>query len=439
MKRQMQWLSAASLLMLPWLAQAHGSFDVPVSRVLNCFKEGPESPKSAACRAAVEVGGAQALYDWNGINQLPNGNHKAFVPDGKLCSGGKELFKGMDLPRTDWVSTPISLSADGKFEFVYNASAPHATRYFEFYITRDGYDPTKPLKWSDLEATPFCTINSVKLENGRYRMNCPLPKNKSGKHVIYNIWQRSDSAEAFYACMDVEMNGQVVSDWREIGEVRAQQDLTVGSKVTLRVFDKDGRDAESHTVTLNTGMNTAAAWPYHLGLKVNGESRLVGIGKLDARGVLKPVVSATENRIYVHGKATYTTKIDIVAAPNPNPNPNPNPGPGCDGVQPWNSARAYTSGEKASFKGQLWQAQWWTRGEEPGSQQWGAWKAVGKCNGGTAPTPGIKCEQAWSASVSYTAAGIKVSHQGYNYRNKWWSRGDVPGQDDAWELLDTCK
>src|SRR4051794_6225543 len=48
-------------------ASAHGSMGAPVSRGAQCYAEGPESPKSAACRAAVAAGGTQALYDWNGI------------------------------------------------------------------------------------------------------------------------------------------------------------------------------------------------------------------------------------------------------------------------------------------------------------------------------------------------------------------------------------
>ncbi len=29
------------------------------------------------------------------------------------------------------------------------------------------------------------------------------PSGKSGRHIIYSIWQRSDSPEAFYNCVDV--------------------------------------------------------------------------------------------------------------------------------------------------------------------------------------------------------------------------------------------
>ncbi len=100
--------------------------ETPPSRVYGCFLEGPENPKSAACKTAA-AGGTQALYDWNGVNQgNANGNHQAVVPDGQLCGAGKALFKGLNLARSDWPSTAIAPDASGNFQFVYKASAPHA-------------------------------------------------------------------------------------------------------------------------------------------------------------------------------------------------------------------------------------------------------------------------------------------------------------------------
>ena len=66
-------------------AFSHGSMETPVSRIYNCFLENPENPKSDACKAAVEQGGTQALYDWNGVNQgNANDMHREIIPDGKL-------------------------------------------------------------------------------------------------------------------------------------------------------------------------------------------------------------------------------------------------------------------------------------------------------------------------------------------------------------------
>ncbi|MDI3388819.1 lytic polysaccharide monooxygenase [Streptomyces sp. B-S-A8] len=180
-------------------AAAHGSMTDPVSRVSACFAEGPESPKSAACKAAVEASGTQAFYDWNEVN-IANaaGKHREIIPDGKLCSAGRDKYKGLDLPRADW---PASELTAGKHTFRYQATAPHKGS-FELYVTKDGYDPSEPLKWSDLESEPFAKVTDPKLENGEYVFDGTVP-DKSGRHLIYSIWQRSDSPEAFYTCSDV--------------------------------------------------------------------------------------------------------------------------------------------------------------------------------------------------------------------------------------------
>ncbi|MFE5490988.1 lytic polysaccharide monooxygenase [Streptomyces virginiae] len=180
-------------------AVAHGSMTDPVSRVAACYAEGPESPKSAACKAAVASSGAQAFYDWNAVN-IANaaGNHRALIPNGQLCSAGNDKYQGLDLARGDWPASPMSA---GPHTFRYKGTAPHKGS-FELYVTKDGYDPSKPLKWSDLEPAPFAKATDPGMQSGDYVFSGTVPA-KSGRHLIYSIWQRSDSPEAFYTCSDV--------------------------------------------------------------------------------------------------------------------------------------------------------------------------------------------------------------------------------------------
>ncbi|MDJ0385390.1 lytic polysaccharide monooxygenase [Streptomyces sp. G-G2] len=180
-------------------AAAHGSMTDPVSRVAACYAEGPESPRSAACKAAVSASGAQAFYDWNAVN-IANaaGQSKSLIPDGQLCSAGNSKYKGLDLARADWPASPM---AAGAHTFRYKGTAPHKGS-FELYVTKDSYDPSKPLKWSDLEATPFAKVSDPGMRNGDYVFSAAVPK-KTGRHLIYSVWQRSDSPEAFYSCSDV--------------------------------------------------------------------------------------------------------------------------------------------------------------------------------------------------------------------------------------------
>ncbi|MFC5643483.1 lytic polysaccharide monooxygenase auxiliary activity family 9 protein [Kitasatospora cinereorecta] len=186
-------------------AAAHGSMQNPLSRVEGCYLEGPEHPKSAACAAAIQAGGTQAMYDWNGVRiGDAGGRHRELIPDGRLCSAGNAEFAGLDLPRADWPATSLTAGAD--FTFRYRATAPHRGT-FKLYLTNPSYDPAKPLTWSNLDATPFLTVTDPQLADGQYVLPGKIPAGRTGRQLVYAIWQRSDSPEAFYSCSDVVFDG----------------------------------------------------------------------------------------------------------------------------------------------------------------------------------------------------------------------------------------
>jgi chitin-binding protein len=197
-------LGALPLALTATPAAAHGSMGDPVSRVSQCYAEGAESPTSAACRAAVAAGGTQALYDWNGIRiGDAGGRHQQLIPDGKLCSANNEQFKGLDLARADWPATGVR---SGSHTFKYRVTAPHKGT-FKVYITKPGYDPAEPLAWNDLDLEhPVASATDPAATGGFYTFSGSLPE-RSGRHLLYAVWQRSGSPEAFYSCSDVTFGG----------------------------------------------------------------------------------------------------------------------------------------------------------------------------------------------------------------------------------------
>ncbi|MFJ4684092.1 lytic polysaccharide monooxygenase [Streptomyces sp. NPDC088789] len=185
-------------------ASAHGSMGDPVSRVSQCFAEGPENPRTAACKAVVAAAGTQALYDWNGIRiGNADGRHQQLIPDGKLCSANDPTFRGLDLARSDWPTTGVKA---GSYTFKYRVTAPHRGT-FKVYLTKPGFNPSKALAWGDLDlAKPVATVTNPTASGGYYTFRGTLPQ-RSGQHVLYAVWQRSDSPEAFYSCSDVAFGG----------------------------------------------------------------------------------------------------------------------------------------------------------------------------------------------------------------------------------------
>ncbi|MFJ9951148.1 lytic polysaccharide monooxygenase [Kitasatospora sp. NPDC091207] len=186
-------------------AVAHGSMQNPLSRIEGCYLEGAEHPESAACRAAVAAGGTAALYDWMSLRiGDAAGRHRELIPDGRLCGAGSDTYKGLDLPRADWPAT--NLTAGSAFTFRYRATAPHKGT-FQLFVTNSSYSPTKPLTWANLEPQPFLTVTDPQLTDGSYVLPGKVPAGKTGRQLIYAIWQRSDSPEAFYSCSDVVFDG----------------------------------------------------------------------------------------------------------------------------------------------------------------------------------------------------------------------------------------
>lgn len=191
-------------------ALAHGSMTYPASRTYACYEDGRANgngdlnPTNPACVAAIAIGGKQPLWDWFG-NLIGNaaGRHREIIPDGGLC-GPTAKYDAYNQARADWPVTQVRAGATVTLR--YNAWAPHPGTW-EQYVTKDGFDVTKPLKWSDLEPAPFDRITNPPLGNGEYSWTARLPSAKSGRHIIYSIWQRSDSPEAFYSCSDVVFSG----------------------------------------------------------------------------------------------------------------------------------------------------------------------------------------------------------------------------------------
>ncbi|MEU8117969.1 lytic polysaccharide monooxygenase [Spirillospora sp. NPDC049024] len=124
---------------------------------------------------------------------------QAAIPDGQLCSGGQTeggRYRSMDAVGP-WTTTDIGTT----FTINLYDQASHGADYIRVYVTRQGYDPlTRPLRWSDLELVR---------ETGRY-----APSNnyvvadvsapgRSGRHVVYTIWQASHMDQSYYICSDV--------------------------------------------------------------------------------------------------------------------------------------------------------------------------------------------------------------------------------------------
>jgi chitin-binding protein len=196
-------------------SEAHGATVFPGSRQYLCYFDalsgnGALDPYNEACQSALDQVGPTPFYNWFG-NLDSNGAGKTvgYIPDGQICNGGGRGpydFSAFNDPG-NWPKTHVT--AGDTVEWRYNNWAHHPGK-FDLYITKDGWDPSQPIAWDDLEK--FQTFTNPASNGGPgsndhyYYANLTLPQ-KSGYHVVFTHWVRSDSTENFYACSDVVFDG----------------------------------------------------------------------------------------------------------------------------------------------------------------------------------------------------------------------------------------
>ncbi|MEU7181124.1 lytic polysaccharide monooxygenase auxiliary activity family 9 protein [Streptomyces celluloflavus] len=173
-------------------ASSHGYSDAPISRQALC-----------ANHTVTDCGAIQ--YEPQSV-EGPKGFPAAGPADGKICSGGHDGFAQLDDPRGGkWPGT--KLAAGQGYTFSWRLTARHSTTDFEYFITKDGYDPTKPLTRADLEPQPFMTVPMGGVQPGStVQHQGTIPTQKSGRHLILGVWNIADTGNAFYACSDVDLS-----------------------------------------------------------------------------------------------------------------------------------------------------------------------------------------------------------------------------------------
>ncbi|MFI5616857.1 lytic polysaccharide monooxygenase [Streptomyces sp. NPDC051567] len=182
-------VAGLTLLSAP-AASSHGYTDSPISRQKLC-----------ANKTVSNCGQIQ----WEPQSAEGTKGFPAAGPaDGKICAGGNAPFAELDDPRGGaWPATQVT--AGQSYGFRWQFTANHSATDFKYYVTKDGWDSTKPLTRASLDPQPFLTVN---YNGARPDMTTvhqgTMPRNKTGRHLILAVWQVNDTPMAFYSCSDVK-------------------------------------------------------------------------------------------------------------------------------------------------------------------------------------------------------------------------------------------
>ncbi|PRH78889.1 chitin-binding protein [Streptomyces solincola] len=176
-------------LMATGSASSHGYTDSPISRQKLC-----------ANGTVTNCGNIQ--WEPQSVEGL-KGFPAAGPADGKICAGGNGPFAQLDDPRGgNWPATNVS--AGQSYTFRWQFTARHRTSDFKYYITKNGWDRTKPLTRAALDPQPFLTIPYNQQPPATLSHTGTFPSGKTGKHLVLAVWTVADTANAFYACSDVQ-------------------------------------------------------------------------------------------------------------------------------------------------------------------------------------------------------------------------------------------
>jgi predicted carbohydrate-binding protein with CBM5 and CBM33 domain len=132
-------------------------------------------------------------------------------PDGKIASAGYAQGGAPQLDQVrDWPK--VDLKAGAQLQVVWNFTMAHKTRRYNYFVTKNGWDPAQPLSRAQFEAEPFATLEP----NGStpyWELPTPPPHEpvqhtitlpqRTGYHVILAVWEVADTGAAFYQVIDV--------------------------------------------------------------------------------------------------------------------------------------------------------------------------------------------------------------------------------------------
>lgn len=173
------------------VASAHGYVDDPPSRQILCANGDVD-----------DCGAIQ--YEPQSV-EGPGGFPDDGPSDGELCSGGNGRFGELDEPRGgDWPTEDVGQSINIKW----TNTAQHATANWRYYVTKPGTDiGGHALKRSDFQSEPFLEVDGHGEQPDKTVSHSgELPEGTHGKQVILGVWEISDTANAFYSCMDVNVS-----------------------------------------------------------------------------------------------------------------------------------------------------------------------------------------------------------------------------------------
>jgi chitinase len=196
------------------------------------------------------------------------------------------------------------------------------------------------------------------------------------------------------------------------------------------------------------GLSRVSAWSLNRDSECGSAYPVTGVVSNTCSGVLQSSLEFT--KIFSHLRGTKTARAaqsstatqQTTTADNPKTSPYPI----------WQASAAYVADYKVVWQGVIYQANWWSQGNAPGSSSTSSttsspWLLIGPVpKDSTAYTPTLldtTAEPTWSATTVYRE-GQRVSFNGLPYQARFYTKGNQPldelpsNPSSPWEPLFTA-
>ncbi len=341
------------------------------------FKAGMNDSSTVTAAYTIDDGGTNPVEPWKANKSYVQGDIVSYNGKNYECRQSHTSLPGWEPPNVPalWleyngsvdpvgtVATSTFSPAGGTYTSAQNVTISCATSGAEIRYTLDGTEPTasSTLYTGALSITSTKTLKAKGFKTG---MNASAIAS-----ATYNI---SEEPVGTVAAPAFDIPGGTYASAQNVAITCA----TAGAEIRY---------------TLDGAEPTASSALY------TGSISIASTKTLKAKG-FKTGMNASAVT-----SATYT--INVI---NPDP-----------AVPLWDRNAVYVKGDRVTWNGYIWEANWWTRGEEPGTTgEWGVWKMISSTietvatpvfnppggNYASAQSVAITCATA-GAAIRYTADG----------------------------------
>ncbi|MCK3861519.1 lytic polysaccharide monooxygenase [Pseudomonas sp. B329] len=188
----------------------HGHIFSPASRAYFAWQagdldEGALNQRESGKFFPAVAGGLLDVYAPEDVANSPP------PPDGKIASANQATGLFLDQPGSHWQKHEVR--GGEMLDISWHFTANHVTRRWNYFITKEAWDPSQVLSRDQFEAEPFYTVqinlkpywshgDAMKPPSPTVHQ-MPLPI-REGYHVLLAIWEVADTAAAFYQVVDLD-------------------------------------------------------------------------------------------------------------------------------------------------------------------------------------------------------------------------------------------